>query len=70
MACQKAVCQECATVWDGINHCTPCLARARQGLRPGGSWLGYLAVITSSAGLFWLTSRLIVWSSVHARGLF
>jgi hypothetical protein len=26
MSCRKVVCQECATTWDGVNHCRSCLA--------------------------------------------
>src|SRR5438094_331428 len=29
MTCRKPICQECATQWDGIYHCTTCLAARR-----------------------------------------
>ena len=29
MSCRQVVCQECASTWDGINYCRPCLAKQR-----------------------------------------
>jgi hypothetical protein len=29
MSCRQVVCQECASTWDGINYCKPCLAKRR-----------------------------------------
>jgi hypothetical protein len=66
MSCHRAVCQECATTWDGINYCAACLARRRQAAGPRSSFLGLLVVLGAAAGLFWIVARLMVWASVLA----
>ena len=33
MECRRVVCEECATDWQGINYCAPCLARKAAGGR-------------------------------------
>lgn len=70
MSCAKTLCQECATQWDGIYHCAPCLAKQRTAVvtrSPIGAWL---AVIAASALLLLLTARLMVWSGALIAGLF
>ena len=64
MSCHRAVCQECATTWEGINYCAPCLARRRQSTRTGTPWVGWLLVLGAAAGLFWVVTRLMVWAGV------
>ncbi|HYN21035.1 MAG TPA: hypothetical protein VE078_08750 [Thermoanaerobaculia bacterium] len=29
VACRKPICQACSTLWEGIHHCTACLAQRR-----------------------------------------
>lgn len=29
VSCRKPVCQACSTLWEGIHHCTACLAQRR-----------------------------------------
>lgn len=70
MTCRKPVCQECATQWDGIYHCTGCLA-ARRGTRVRRSRLaGWLSAAAASAILLYLSARLMVWASALIAGLF
>ena len=64
MSCHRAVCQECATTWEGINYCAPCLARRRQLPRTSTPWAGWLLVLGAAAGLFWVVTRLMVWAGV------
>lgn len=64
MSCRRAVCQECATTWDGINYCAACLSRKRRSSRSSTAWAGWLLVVAASAGLFWFVSRLMVWAGV------
>ena len=64
MSCHRAVCQECATTWEGINYCAPCLARRRQATKTSTPWAGWMLVLGATAGLFWVVTRLMVWAGV------
>ena len=70
MACRKVVCQECATTWDGVNHCRACLAAKGTGTRTKqrlGSWL---LLVSSAALLFLAAGRLLAWSAALAARAF
>jgi hypothetical protein len=69
MSCSRAVCQECATTWDGVNHCAACLALLARAQPARRSWPGVLLVVTASAGLFWVATRLMVWTGALAASL-
>lgn len=60
VGCEKRICSECATPWEGMNLCVSCL-RTRTGAVARGSspaaWLTSLATIVI---LVWLLPRLIV----------
>ena len=63
MSCSRTICQECATVWDGINYCAACLAkRGRKTAErsTAGAW-----VLVSSAVLLliWLVPKVLVWGA-------
>ncbi|HEX9604375.1 MAG TPA: hypothetical protein VF973_11545 [Myxococcales bacterium] len=63
MSCRKVVCQECATTWDGVNHCRPCLAKRGALATPRariGAWVGWAA---ACALLFALAGRTMAWSA-------
>lgn len=64
MSCRKAVCQECATTWDGIHYCAACLAERRKATRGRADWIGFLAVVAAGAALFWTLTRLMAWVGV------
>jgi hypothetical protein len=66
MSCHRAVCQECATTWDGINYCAACLESRRQAAGPRASWLGLAVVVGAATGLIWILTRVMVWASVLA----
>ncbi len=66
MSCHDALCQECATTWDGIHYCAACLTRLGTAARPRTAWLGWLAVLVAGAGLLWALTRLMVWAGVLA----
>ena len=70
MACQKVVCQECATTWEGIHYCAICLRSLRQKTKTRSSTLGWLAVVTVSLGLLYVTSLVMVWSASFVAGWF
>jgi len=63
MSCRKVVCQECATTWDGVNHCRPCLAKQRAAVEartPVGAWIGWAA---AAAALFAAAGLAMAWST-------
>jgi hypothetical protein len=63
MSCRKVVCQECATTWDGVNHCRTCLESrgaavlSRKRVR---TWVG-CAIFCVAA--FAMTARGLAWSA-------
>ena len=63
MACRKTVCQECATEWDGVNYCSPCLLKRRTAASGGLPVLGWILTVAVSAALFVAAPRLLVWCS-------
>jgi hypothetical protein len=70
MTCTRTICQECATQWDGIYHCAPCLAKQRTGVVARSPIGGWLAVIAATAILLFVAAQLMVWSGALIAGLF
>jgi hypothetical protein len=66
MSCGAAVCQECATTWDGINYCSACLARRGRASQRRRTWPALVLVVAASAALLWLGARLMVWAGALA----
>jgi len=63
MSCRKVVCQECATTWDGVNHCRPCLAKRGAIAAPENrtfAWIGWAALC---AVLLLAAGRAMAWSA-------
>jgi hypothetical protein len=69
MVCRKVVCRECATEWDGINHCVTCLASRRGAERTRSSFGAWAAVLLAVGLLFFTSVRLLVWTGVFLAGL-
>lgn len=69
MVCRKVVCRECATEWDGINHCVTCLASRRGAERAQSSLLAWVAVLLAVGLLFFASLRLMVWTGVFLASL-
>ena len=63
MTCRKTVCQECATEWDGVFYCSPCLGKQRAASGRSAPVLGWILVILAAAGLFVVGPKLLVWGS-------
>jgi hypothetical protein len=63
MTCRKVVCQECATTWDGVNHCRPCLARKSATKPVRAPWISWLAWAFACAVLFLAAGRSLAWSA-------
>jgi hypothetical protein len=62
MSCRKVVCQECATTWDGVNHCRPCLSQKRAATEQRGSALRWVTWGVGASLLFFATSRVLAWA--------
>jgi len=65
MTCHQVVCQECATTWDGINYCRPCLAlrRARTQRRaPAWDIVSRVGLVGVWILLLGAVARLMAWS--------
>ena len=37
VSCRKPICQSCSTLWEGIHHCTACLAQRRATVSRSGT---------------------------------
>jgi hypothetical protein len=69
MSCRKPLCQECATQWDGIWHCAPCLASKRKQARTKTRWAGWISAAALALLLLFLSARLMVWAGALLAGL-
>ena len=63
MTCKKTVCQECATDFDGIFYCSPCLAGRRKSSGQGAPVAGWIFVSLAAAALFSIGPKLLVWAA-------
>ena len=63
MTCRKTVCQECATEFDGVNYCVPCLLKRRVSSKERSSLLGWVLVVAASAALFFVGPAVMVWGT-------
>lgn len=70
MSCTKMLCQECATQWDGIWHCAPCLGAKRGKKTRRAPVLSWLSVIIVSLACLYLGARVMVWTGAVIAGLF
>ncbi len=70
MSCDSSICQECATQWDGIWHCSRCLAAKRGATVERTSIGGWISLVVAAAVLLILAIPLMVWSSTLIAGLF
>ena len=70
MSCAKTLCQECATQWDGIYHCAPCLAAQRSARVERPRLAGWITLLLSSAILLYVSVRVMVWAGALIAGMF
>ena len=63
MSCRKVVCQECATTWDGVNHCRPCLAKRGALAAPERRTLAWIGWAALCAVLLLVAGRAMAWSA-------
>ncbi len=69
MACGKVVCRECATEWDGINHCVACLAARRQADRAPSSVIAWIGVVLAIGALLFTSVLAMVWAGSLVAGM-
>jgi hypothetical protein len=70
MSCARMLCQECATQWDGIWHCSSCLAAKRVSAKQRSGVLPWISVLAVSLLLLYLGARVMVWTGALIAGLF
>jgi hypothetical protein len=63
MSCRKVVCQECATTWDGVNHCRACLASRGRSSLAQRRVLAWIACAAFCAAALFLAVRGLAWST-------
>jgi hypothetical protein len=64
MGCHKALCQECATSWEGIYYCAACVTQQRRERGLGVAWGGWVLVGAAVAFFAWMHARLLIWIGV------
>lgn len=69
MSCRKDVCQACATQWDGIYHCTACLAARRSASTDRASLGGWFALSAGVLATLWLSAKAMVWAAALIAGM-
>jgi len=65
MSCQKVLCAECATEWEGINHCRRCLEARSTARGRSGVFTGAILVVLIAALLF-AHARVLAWMGAAA----
>ena len=70
VSCRKAICQECATQWEGINYCVRCLKERRSAASTRSPVLLWLPMTIALAALFYLASYALVWVGAFMRDVF
>ncbi|HZR08381.1 MAG TPA: hypothetical protein VFA79_07355 [Myxococcales bacterium] len=63
MSCRKVVCQECATTWNGVNHCRSCLAAIGAAAASGRRARAWIAWAASCGLLFVAAGYALAWST-------
>lgn len=70
MSCGNAICQECATQWEGINYCTTCLAALQKPATERSRNFALVAMILASLALIFAIVRLTVGMGAFIAGMF
>lgn len=72
MSCRAVLCQECATTFDGINYCRPCLDLRRGTVAAGRGWtrhLGHAATAFALGAALLATVHLMAWIATVLAGM-
>jgi hypothetical protein len=71
MSCRAVLCQECATTFDGVNFCRPCLDQRRGGAIVVSSWRGRAVHVATALVLVVMLAacaRLMAWLATVLAG--
>lgn len=61
VSCRKPICQSCSTLWEGMHHCTACLAQRRASAGERGAALRTIAVALLTLALLTGATFLRAW---------
>lgn len=61
VSCRKALCQSCATLWEGRYFCVTCLSEQRAGVGRRRVRLQILLAVAAAAALLFVATYLRVW---------
>ena len=70
MACRKILCQECTTLWEGINYCQQCVGQLAAAPVRRARPVGAVAMFTLTILLALALTRLAVSLGVLIAGMF
>ncbi|HWM90864.1 MAG TPA: hypothetical protein VN493_08865 [Thermoanaerobaculia bacterium] len=69
VSCRKPICQSCSTLWEGMHHCTACLAQRRTATGQRSAALRTIAVALLTLALLAGSTVLRAWiAAVLAEG--
>lgn len=70
VSCRKPVCQSCSTLWEGMHHCTACLALRRATASQRGTGVRAVFMVLLTLALLALATILRGWiGAILAEGL-
>ena len=61
VTCRKPICQSCSTLWEGIHHCTACLAQRRAAVGHRGTAMRTVFVVLLTLALLAGATVLRAW---------
>ena len=68
MRCRTVLCQECASSFDGIYYCAPCLAARRRDAGASRAPFGWIFMVLATMLLLALHARAAVWAGALLAG--
>ena len=70
VSCRKPICQSCSTLWEGMHHCTACLAQRRATVTRSGTGVRTAFMILLTLALLAVATFLRGWlGALLAEGL-
>ena len=70
MSCRKLLCQECTTLWEGINYCRECVGRLAAPEVRKSRGLGAVFMIVFAVAMALALVRLAVGLGIYLVGMF